>query len=81
MEMPKAAGDALAVTLSVTSGTETYSRAFTVGELRAMGKAPLASEIACILCCSKKAGTIACIARCLIDGKCCDGGTTNCQDT
>ena len=40
----------------------------------------LASELACALCCSTKSGFAACVARCLLDGRCCDGGTHNCED-
>ena len=40
----------------------------------------LASELGCALCCSKKSGYAACVARCLLDGRCCDGGTNNCED-
>jgi hypothetical protein len=32
-----------------------------------------------VLCCRKKAGFIPCLARCLLDGKCCDEGHKNCQ--
>lgn len=37
--------------------------------------------IACALCCSQKGGFAACMARCLYDGKCCDGGVSNCTQT
>jgi hypothetical protein len=40
----------------------------------------LASELGCALCCSRKSGFAACLARCLYDGRCCDGGTNNCED-
>ncbi len=35
----------------------------------------------CALCCYFKQGFGACLARCLVDGQCCDGGTTNCSGT
>jgi hypothetical protein len=38
-------------------------------------------RIKCVICCRKKAGFVACLARCLVDGKCCDGGHRNCQDS
>lgn len=38
----------------------------------------LADRLACIICCSRKAGFGACVARCLLDGQCCDGGISNC---
>jgi hypothetical protein len=37
--------------------------------------------IACALCCSQKSGFAACMARCLYDGQCCDGGLSNCSQT
>lgn len=37
------------------------------------------SELACAICCSQKASYALCMARCLDDGKCCDGGATNCD--
>ena len=33
----------------------------------------------CALCCAHKAGFGACLARCLLDGQACDGGTHNCS--
>lgn len=38
----------------------------------------MADKIACALCCYGKAGFGACMARCLVDGQCCDGGVSNC---
>lgn len=36
--------------------------------------------LSCSLCCYKKAGFGACMARCVSgDGKCCDSGATNCE--
>jgi hypothetical protein len=37
-----------------------------------------ASPLGCALCCSGKSGFGACVARCLLDGKACDGGVSNC---
>lgn len=37
------------------------------------------SPLACAICCSQKAGSALCYARCLDDGKCCDSGATNCD--
>ncbi len=37
--------------------------------------------VTCALCCSQKAGFAACMARCLYDGQCCDGGLSNCSAT
>lgn len=37
--------------------------------------------LACALCCSQKSGFAACMARCLLDGQCCDGGVSNCSGT
>jgi hypothetical protein len=37
--------------------------------------------IKCALCCSQKKGFVACMARCLYDGQCCDGGLRNCSAT
>lgn len=37
--------------------------------------------ISCALCCSQKSGFAACMARCLYDGQCCDGGLSNCNPT
>lgn len=42
--------------------------------------ASMASELGCALCCSTKSGYVACLARCLLDGRCCDNGTNNCED-
>jgi hypothetical protein len=38
----------------------------------------LADKLSCILCCSQKSGFGACVARCLVDGQCCDSGLRNC---
>jgi hypothetical protein len=32
----------------------------------------------CGLCCSGKAGFVACLARCIATGQACDGGLNNC---
>lgn len=77
-----AVGDKLEIILTFRAGKEEYSKTYTLSEVKAMtagGAAPFASELGCALCCSQKAGTAACIARCLVDGQCCDGGTQNCQ--
>ncbi len=37
--------------------------------------------LSCALCCSQKSGFAACMARCLLDGQCCDGGVSNCNPT
>jgi hypothetical protein len=33
----------------------------------------------CTACCAGKAGTVACVARCLATGQACDGGLNNCS--
>ena len=33
----------------------------------------------CLLCCRKKSGFVACLARCVVDGNCCDSGYRNCS--
>ncbi|MFI3189665.1 hypothetical protein BCS42_03405 [Crenothrix sp. D3] len=35
--------------------------------------------IQCAARCKNKAGYLACVARCLADGRVCDGGTDNCD--
>jgi hypothetical protein len=39
---------------------------------------PDPAKLKCILCCQHKAGTLACIARCVATGQACDGGIDNC---
>ena len=39
----------------------------------------LADRVSCILCCSGRSGFGACVARCLVDGQCCDSGLRNCS--
>jgi hypothetical protein len=40
----------------------------------------LGDYLSCSLCCYKKSGFAACMARCVAgDGKCCDSGATNCE--
>lgn len=41
-------------------------------------RASIFSELSCALCCSQKSGFAACVARCLLDNQCCDGGVSNC---
>lgn len=36
-------------------------------------------NIACAAACSRKAGLVACLARCLATGEACDGGIDNCD--
>jgi hypothetical protein len=36
-------------------------------------------ELKCAAACARKAGTVACIARCLVTGEACDGGIDNCS--
>lgn len=36
-------------------------------------------ELACAIGCSQKASFALCMARCMRDGKCCDGGSSNCD--
>jgi hypothetical protein len=45
------------------------------------GSIKIQDYIGCALCCSQKAGFAACMARCLLDGQCCDGGVRNCTPT
>lgn len=40
----------------------------------------LASELGCALCCSRKTGYAAFLARCLVDGRCCNSGIDGCED-
>ena len=40
----------------------------------------LASDLGCALCCSRKTGYAACLARCLTDGRCCNSGIDGCED-
>jgi hypothetical protein len=40
----------------------------------------LASDLGCALCCSRKTGYAACLARCLVDGRCCNSGIDGCED-
>ena len=35
--------------------------------------------IACAVKCKPKKGFLACMARCMVDGKACDTGQTNCE--
>jgi hypothetical protein len=44
-----------------------------------LDKAAFTDYISCALCCSQKSGFAACMARCLYDGQCCDGGLSNCN--
>ena len=44
-------------------------------------KALSGDYLSCALCCSQKSGFAACMARCLYDGQCCDGGLSNCNPT
>ncbi len=39
---------------------------------------PQGDPIKCGLCCSGKAGFVACLARCIATGQACDGGLSNC---
>lgn len=41
---------------------------------------PIPREIRCAIKCKNKGGYVACLARCLLDGKACDGGINNCED-
>ncbi len=69
-------------TLTFRVGSEEYSKTYSLSEIRALvdkGESPFARNIACALCCAKRAGSGACYARCLDDGQCCDGGTDNCR--
>jgi len=49
-----------------------YIHAAHIGQL-------LQQQLDCGLCCLPKAGFGACVARCIVDGQACDGGTTNCS--
>lgn len=40
---------------------------------------PGLGALKCAACCKGKAGYVACVARCLVDGKCCDSGQGNCS--
>jgi hypothetical protein len=40
----------------------------------------LADDLGCALCCSRKTGYAACLARCLADGRCCNSGIDGCED-
>lgn len=37
-------------------------------------------RLICTICCERKEGFAACLARCLVDEKCCDGGVHNCEN-
>lgn len=41
-------------------------------------RASVMSEFSCALCCIRKSGYAACLARCLVDNQCCDSGVENC---
>lgn len=36
-------------------------------------------NLGCAACCIPKAGYAACVARCQLDGRACDGGLNNCS--
>lgn len=42
-------------------------------------QADWARRLKCALCCRTRMGFVACFARCLFDGQCCDGGVSNCR--
>lgn len=49
------------------------------GQKKSDVMAAIQNQMACAICCSQKASFALCMARCLDDGKCCDGGATNCD--
>lgn len=58
-----------------------------LADMKPMGSLPSLAGIEqvlrgvkCAAACKNKAGFLACVARCMIDGKCCDGGVDNCYD-
>ena len=38
-------------------------------------------RIKCAVCCRRRGGFSACLTRCLIDGRCCDEGHRDCQNS
>lgn len=85
LSMKRSAANDFAVTFHFTDGQSAtvfipqahLSKSNSKDVARALGDAAI-----CALCCNNKAGSAACMYRCVeIDGKCCDGGYENCQDT
>jgi hypothetical protein len=49
------------------------------GHARSHQTQMLSQQGVCELCCIPKAGFVACVARCHLDGQACDGGLNNCS--
>lgn len=81
--MPRTSTDARSsdndLKITFEAGGESVSIYVDPSELNDSSRKQLMSEFSCALCCTRKSGFAACMARCLLDGMCCDGGTNNCE--
>ena len=61
--------------LKVTFELEGQAATFYLDQGRIEGnEKEILSQLGCALCCTKKSGFAACLAYCLVSGRCCDGG-------